>query len=405
MKRSWLLLMLLGWSALLPATELDDLVRQVQEAQLRDRRADEERRTRFLADKSRQQKLLGETKEVLAKAEAESQALRETFSANQTRIKELDAELKSKSGELTVLFGTVREQAGKLQPELESSLISAQYPGRTAALATLAAAKQAPSIAQLEGLWATLLQEMNEAGKTVRFPATVSDAAGVAQQLEVYRVGPFSAFAGDKYLRYAPEAGKLVELPVQPESEFRSIAEDVAEARGKFARVAVDPARGAVLEGAARVAGYPWLPKGLRGLMTTEVEVAVIGILLLASVWALAVACERWLFFRRVDLVRYSSRVELETDLTRHLTVIGTVAANAPFVGLLGTVLGVMLTFQKMGASEKGMDVHTIMTGLSVALKATAMGLLVAIPCVILNNLLRRRIRELATIYEVRHGS
>lgn len=139
-------------------------------------------------------------------------------------------------------------------------------------------------------------------------------------------------------------------------------------------------------------------------LLANSVDYGVIGILLIASIWALAIAFERWFFYRRVDLHEYPSSGALETELTRHLTVIGTVAANAPYVGLLGTVLGIMLTFHKMG-TDKSMDVHAIMIGLSMALKATAMGLVVAIPCVVLNNVLRRRIRELVTAYEVRHGS
>lgn len=94
----------------------------------------------------------------------------------------------------------------------------------------------------------------------------------------------------------------------------------------------------------------------------------------------------------------------LEIALTKHLVVIGTIAANAPYIGLLGTVLGIMLTFPPMGTSG-AMAVATIMIGLSLALKATAVGLLVAIPCVVLNNVLRRRVAELLTMHQARHGS
>ena len=90
--------------------------------------------------------------------------------------------------------------------------------------------------------------------------------------------------------------------------------------------------------------------------------------------------------------------------MTKRLVVIGTVAANAPYIGLLGTVLGIMLTFHTMGASGT-MAVQSIMVGLSLALKATAVGLLVAIPCVVLNNVLRRRVTELMTTFKVQHGT
>lgn len=138
--------------------------------------------------------------------------------------------------------------------------------------------------------------------------------------------------------------------------------------------------------------------------LKNAVDFGIIGLLVTLSVWCVAVAVERWLFYRRIDLAQYPNSQLLEIALTRRLVVIGTVAANAPYIGLLGTVLGIMLTFHTMGTSGT-MAVNTIMIGLSLALKATAVGLLVAIPCVVMNNVLRRRIAELLTQYKVQHGS
>lgn len=134
------------------------------------------------------------------------------------------------------------------------------------------------------------------------------------------------------------------------------------------------------------------------------IDYGVIGLLLVLSVWSVAVAIERWLFYKRVNFSQFSNAQLLEITLTQRLVIIGTVAANAPYIGLLGTVLGIMLTFHTMGTSGT-MAVNTIMIGLSLALKATAVGLLVAIPCVVMNNLLRRRVTELLTDYKARHGS
>jgi biopolymer transport protein ExbB len=134
------------------------------------------------------------------------------------------------------------------------------------------------------------------------------------------------------------------------------------------------------------------------------VDYGVIGLLLALSLWAVAVAVERWLFYRRIDPAQYPNLQVFELALTKRLVIIGTVAANAPYIGLLGTVLGIMLTFHTMGTSGT-MAVSTIMIGLSLALKATAAGLLVAIPCVVMNNVLRRRVTELVTQYKVQHGS
>ena len=134
------------------------------------------------------------------------------------------------------------------------------------------------------------------------------------------------------------------------------------------------------------------------------VDYGVIGLLIGLSVWTVAVAVERWLFYRRVDLNQYPNSLGLEMALTKNLVIIGTVAANAPYIGLLGTVLGIMLTFHTMGTSGT-MAVNAIMIGLSLALKATAVGLMVAIPCVVMNNVLRRKVAELLARHKEHHAA
>ena len=134
------------------------------------------------------------------------------------------------------------------------------------------------------------------------------------------------------------------------------------------------------------------------------VDYGIIGLLVALSLWTVAIAMERWLFYRRVDLTQYPNSVGLEMALTKHLVIIGTVAANAPYIGLLGTVFGIMLTFHTMGTSGT-MAVNAIMIGLSLALKATAVGLLVAIPCVVMNNVLRRKVTELLALHKEHYAT
>ncbi len=136
----------------------------------------------------------------------------------------------------------------------------------------------------------------------------------------------------------------------------------------------------------------------------TIIDFGIIGLLLLLSLWAVAIALERWLYYRRAPLAQFADVQQLEISLTKRLVIIGTVAANAPYIGLLGTVLGIMVTFHTMGTT-KTIEVSAIMVGLSLALKATAVGLLVAIPCVVMNNALRRRVAELLTQYKALNGS
>ncbi len=133
------------------------------------------------------------------------------------------------------------------------------------------------------------------------------------------------------------------------------------------------------------------------------IDYGIIGILVAMSITAVAVAVERFCFFRRIRFESYADRKELELHLTRRLHVIATVGSNAPYVGLLGTVLGIMLTFASIGRQGLA-DPGQIMSGLALALKATAIGLLVAIPAVVLYNILLRSAKELMLKWEITNG-
>lgn len=133
------------------------------------------------------------------------------------------------------------------------------------------------------------------------------------------------------------------------------------------------------------------------------IDFGVLGLLLAMSFIAVTVAVERKLLYRKIELSQYRDRKSLELDLTKKLHIIATIGSNAPYVGLLGTVLGIMLTFYTMGR-EGFMDAGKIMVGLAMALKATAAGLVVAIPAVTMYNFLLRRVKELVMTWEIRHG-
>lgn len=133
------------------------------------------------------------------------------------------------------------------------------------------------------------------------------------------------------------------------------------------------------------------------------IDYGIIGLLVLMSIMALAVAVERNLYYRKLDLGEFSDKRALELELTRRLYIMATVASNAPYIGLLGTVLGIMLTFTTLG-KEGFMDTGKIMVGLALAMKATAVGLFVAIPAIALYNVLVRRVKELILEWEIQNG-
>lgn len=134
-----------------------------------------------------------------------------------------------------------------------------------------------------------------------------------------------------------------------------------------------------------------------------SVDYGVVGILLFLSFLTVGVAIERYMYLKRVNLKVYKSKQEIEIDLTKGLFIIASVASNAPYIGLLGTVLGIMLTFYTIG-QEGLVDTKKVMVGLALALKATALGLLVAIPSSVLYNYLLRKIKEKISLWEMENG-
>lgn len=139
---------------------------------------------------------------------------------------------------------------------------------------------------------------------------------------------------------------------------------------------------------------------GYLGLM---VDYGVIGFLVLMSIVALSITIERYLTYRSIKIEQFQDKRALEFELTRRLHFIATIGSNAPYIGLLGTVLGIMATFYTMG-TEGLFDTSKIMIGLALALKATAAGLLVAIPSIVFYNLLLRKVKEIILRWELDHG-
>lgn len=137
--------------------------------------------------------------------------------------------------------------------------------------------------------------------------------------------------------------------------------------------------------------------------LSAAIDFGVIGLLIALSVIVVAIALERFFFYRSVDLTTFTNIKALELELTRRIVVVASVASNAPYIGLLGTVLGIMLTFYNMGLDASA-DASKIMVGLALALKATAVGLVVALVSVVAYNALLRKAKVLLLQWEIAHG-
>jgi biopolymer transport protein ExbB len=134
------------------------------------------------------------------------------------------------------------------------------------------------------------------------------------------------------------------------------------------------------------------------------IDYGIIGLLIVMSIISLAIFIERYFFIKKIDLDDYAgNRRGLEIILTQRLSVVATIGSNAPYIGLLGTVLGIMLTFYTIGVAGY-VDATKIMVGLALALKATAIGLCVAIPSIVFYNILLRNVKVTLLKWDVKHG-
>ena len=408
----------------LPAqgSELQQLLQQVRTEVAEDQRTDAARLAEFRTDHARQQALLAEARARLAAAEARQAELKAAFQANEDALAEQGEALRSRSGQLGEVFGVVKQQAQDLHGLVDDSMITAQYPERAELLA-FADRKRIPTLSELEGLWFLLQQEMTATGEVVRFSAPVVQASGERVDAEVLRVGPFTALNGQgEYLNYVE--GGLQVLPVQPNRSVLAQAQTFVQGQGSS--LVVDPSRGNLL---ALLAQTPNLQERIaQGGLVGYIILGLGGVGLLVALWKLLATLKIEFSVRsqlrrpeqgnagnplgRVLAAGQAGRTTDETELRvdeallkeaplleRGLTLLKLIAAVAPLLGLLGTVTGMIGTFQSITLFGTG-DPKLMAGGISQALMTTVLGLCVAIPLLFCHSLLAARSRRLLQLLQ-----
>jgi len=131
------------------------------------------------------------------------------------------------------------------------------------------------------------------------------------------------------------------------------------------------------------------------------VDYGIIGLLFFLSFITFAFAIERVLFYRGIKLTDYNNKTALELDISKRLATIASIGSNAPYIGLLGTVLAIILTFYIIGDQQDTINPGEVMKHLALALKATAAGLVVAIPATVIYNALLTRVDTILARWEI----
>jgi biopolymer transport protein ExbB len=403
-------------------TNLDQLLESVRQSQRQQRELNAQRERDFLRDNKSQKELIAKAKKEFERRQQENQPLFAVTEKNKGEIAALEAQLKALVQEMGDLSSTYREFAGDFAAVMQDSMITAQFPERSGALQELAAGDGQPTIEEIEALWLFLQQEMTEAGKVLTFETPVVVADGTSQSRTVLRVGTFSAYADGDFLRYVPETGELLLLSRQPTARLRDEAREFAGQDG-VAPITLDPTRGSLL---GMLAYTPSLRERIEQGGSIGLIILFLGAFgLLLTFWRtlyLGVVYLRMQSqMRNVDkpsqgnpLGRVLTAVEgvsldeeellqLKLDeavlaevpaLERGNGLIKLLAATSPLLGLLGTVTGMILTFQAISLFGTG-DPKLMAGGISQALVTTVLGLVVAIPLLFGHSLINTMARSM----------
>ena len=427
--RLFLLLVIVLVSPIIQAEHLalDQLLEAVKNNQGIEGKRNHARESAFISEKLKQQQRLKAAKAERKKQERISKKLKKHLEDNEKVLTVLESELRQKGGVLGELLGVARQAAGDLRVDFERSLVSSQFTGRGQQLSLIADNKALPTIAQLEQLWFLLQQEMTESGKVVHFNAEVLSAAGEAQQGRVIRIGTFNALSGGHYLRYLPESEQLAVLVRQPESQFTNLAEEFGSATTGNADLGIDPTRGVILSmliqtpntleriSQGGIIGYIILTLGAMGFIYALYrlyELMQTGQKMAAQLLSDTAAIDNPLGRVIKDAESHHSpdietlELVLDEAITREVPVlekglgmIKLLAAVAPLLGLLGTVTGMIETFQSISLFGTG-DPKLMANGISQALVTTMLGLCIAIPLLFLHSLLASRSKALVQILD-----
>jgi len=413
------------------SVDLDSLLKKLEKGNYQQSQQNKQREQNFISKRSEQDRLLKQAKDQRTAAIAKSAQLETDYETNEGKLADLNTVLDNRLGSLKELFGVLQQVAGDASGKIDNSLVSIQYPNRAEFLTNLAqemgTSLKLASIEEIERVWFEIQREIVESGKVARFQTEVIPVDGPKQTREVIRVGVFNIVSDGEYLKYDAESKSVVALPTQPSSRFTATAEEIQSNPGAIVGFALDPTRGSLLE-------------LLIEAPSTEEQVhqgGIPGYIILAlGVLAVLIAAERFvsLFIMQNKV---NSQLKSETinennplgrilkvkekypsvavdtlelklseailkelpKITRSITFIKIISVVAPLLGLLGTVTGMIITFQKITLFGAG-DPTVMAGGISQALVTTVLGLVVAIPTTLLYTWLNTRSKGIVHILQ-----
>jgi len=400
---------------------IDELIERVRNEKTLEEAYLRSREQAFLDARDEQKRLLAEARKKRQDAEKLADQLRKDYTQGEEDLVRLEELLREETGDMAELFTVFQSVASDSVSLVETSMVSAQHKGRSELLQTMSADGHIPSLEQARDLFLLFLDETRESGEVETFETQIITNRGEEMNREVIRIGTFTAISEGSFMRYLPESERLVELSRAPSATATDLANNFASASGPYADVAVDPSRGSIL---AMLVQAPTLMDrvnqgGLIGYLILLIGAVglLVGLFLYYKTWRdasrikaqeksetpneknplgqiMLAAQQDWrsrdLFATRLDeIMTTASRA-----MNRGLPTLAIFAAVSPLLGLLGTVTGMIDTFQAITLFGAG-DPKIMSGGISQALVTTQLGLAVAIPLVLIHSMLKGRVNRI----------
>jgi len=416
------------------AATLEELLQMVKNSQVSETKEHRQREAQFRKQKGNQATLLKQSEAEKLAEEQRSERLENQYKEQEVLVQAKRLQLDERLGSLKELFGHLTSTAGDLRTAIDTSIVSAQMPDRTQFINDLIdkmnSETKLPSIEEIERLWYELQRETVESGKVVKFTATVSDPSGDKAEREVVRIGNYNLVSDGKYLTYDVKSASLNELPRQPAGKFLKGAISLQNSTEGFSKLGIDPtgpSGGTLMRALINSPSVSdrWHQGKLVGYIISGV-----------GAFALLLA-----LFRFIILSGLSSKVsrQLKSDtantnnplgrvlkvasdnpnadtetlelkleeailkevppIEAGLNILKIISMVAPLLGLLGTVTGMIVTFQAITIFGAG-DPKTMAGGISGALVTTVLGLVVAIPTVLLHTFLNGKAKRVIHVLE-----
>ena len=396
------------------ANQLDDLLKQVKNDRISEAKIDKKREAEFISARSDKQSLLNTAKTELANQQARNKRLTKEYAANEITLAQKSVELDNAQGTLGEMFGVSRAAAANAYGSIVTSIVSAEYPGRGDTLDKIANSKAIPELEQLEELWFALQTEMTQSGEVSKFTTEVTNLDGSKSTESVTRIGTFNLVSENGYLNYNDEVGQVQPLAKQPAGYITDTAISFFGETAGFSPLYVDPSRGAILTLETRKktlmefyhegkeVGY-----AITVLLFFGLLIALERMIVLGSMSSKIRAQEKNLeqpndnnpLGRLLQVYFDNKAVDAETlelkldeailretpKVDRGINLIKMFAAIAPLMGLLGTVIGMIMTFQTITLYGTG-DPKIMAGNISLALVTTALGLICALPLILIHS-------------------